>query len=663
VTREPVRSRGDIGASVLCVFTFRPGHGADVVIADAAPALRPALAGWLEERRDAWALSHEREHGLIVSAQTIIVHRDGDAALGGVLGRDVTRAAALVPVLDADGEVAGWLHIESEHHLLPGRARLAHMARAWAPELQREPPRDDAAHSTSHECEPDARGGSGDLCAEVLRQTMVDIGVKTSQRRWWGFSMVEGELRRLASGGEASALASASSGESRALRRASVTGGAVLFEEPDRRLSIHADAGSGVALPLVVVGRVCGALAIESTRRRDFAPRDIERFAGALQRNGLALRLAQFREWHRAMFGFDVWFDGSRPDFHLFAASFLAAARSRAPVVLHGPVGSGKRVLARWLHFESRERVGPVKVFSCGSAVARGGFASLVALVDGGSLVLEDVEHLNSALQEELLRWLDDQDATADSSRTAGSANATEDLVDRAEQRPRVFATTRVGLGDAMRRGLLRHDLALRLDRVQLRVPALRERREELIPLTHCLLRRFAREERVRAPELTDEALAMLWRQEWEGNLRELENFVYKLVVLSEAREPARRGVVDVDDIVRLAGRFGVDLVRKLNSRRPSRADVLAALGATRMQGGRINKTRAAMFLGWDPDTLVARMHDLGLNEKNVQTASAWIPPHSITSDATLEPLSDERDARAIDAAAATAAPPPAGSG
>jgi len=56
-------------------------------------------------------------------------------------------------------------------------------------------------------------------------------------------------------------------------------------------------------------------------------------------------------------------------------------------------------------------------------------------------------------------------------------------------------------------------------------------------------------------------------------------------------------------------------------------------------------------------------MHDLGLNEKNVQTASAWIPPHSITSDATLEPLSDERDARAIDAAAATAAPPPAGSG
>jgi DNA-binding NtrC family response regulator len=654
----PVRARAEIGASVLCVFTFRAGRGAEVVIADAAPALRPSLAEWLEERKDAWALSHEREHALIVSAQPVRVHRDGETVLTGVLGRDATCAVALVPVLDPDGEVAGWLHIEAEHHLLPSRSRLACMAQAWASELQREPACESRSRSNRGEPELELTEAHGELCADALRQTMAELGVKTSQRRWWGFGVVAGELRQVASGGEATALAATNPGESRALKRALVSGGTVLFEEADRRLAVHADAGSGVALPLLAAGRVCGALAIESTRRRDFAPRDIERFAIVLQRHGLVLRLAQFREWHRAQYGFDVWFDGGRPDFQVFARSLLAAARSLAPVVLHGPVGSGKLVLARWLHFESRERVGALKVFSCGSAAARGRFTSLLASLEEGSVLLEDVEQLDASSQEELLRWLDGADSAENEKRAGSSSEPANESRDRVEQRPRVFATTRVGLAEAMRGGFLRHDLALRLDRVQFRVPGLRERREELIPLVQCLLRRFAREERMRVPELTDDALALLWRQSWDGNLRELENLVYKLVVLPDARAPALARAIDVDDITRLAANFEVPLVRKLNSRRPVRGDVTAALNSTRMQGGRINKTRAATFLGWDPDTLVARMQDLGLDERNLQPASAWIPPQSETADSTkAAPV--ELELRAGDADAASSADAP----
>jgi transcriptional regulator with AAA-type ATPase domain/putative methionine-R-sulfoxide reductase with GAF domain len=646
----PVRSRAEIGASVLCVFTFRAGIGADVALGDAAPALRPGLAAWLEERRDAWMLSHEREHRLIVTAQPVIAHRDGEAVLAGVLGRDVTRAVALAPVLDVDGEVAGWLHIECEHHLLPSRPRLMQMARAWAVELARESACSEGAGGLREQSDADPLSARGELCAEVLRQAMLTLGVKTAQRRWWGFALVEGDLLAVASGGEASALASASRGEHRALRRAVVTGGTVLFEEPDRRLSNHADAGSGLVLPLRAGGRVCGALAIESSRRRDFSARDVERFAGVVERSGLSLRLAQFREWHRQQFGFDVWFDGRRPDFGVFAESFLAAARSRAPVVLHGPVGSGKLVLARWLHFESRERVGPLRVFNCGSAAARGGLASLRSLSEDGSLLLEDVDQLDASLQEELLRWLDGHGSAVDPAPADIGPSPAEAFATRAERRPRVFATTRVGLADAMRRGVLRHDLALSLDRVQLRVPPLRERRDELIPLVQCLLRRFAHEERMPMPELTDEALAMLWRQDWDGNLRELENLAYKLVVLSRARG-SRSRAVDVDAIVRVADHFGVSLVRKLNSRHPLRADVAAALHTTRLPGGRINKTRAAMFLGWDPDTLVARMQGLGLSEKTVQTASAWIPPQLTPAEGT-EPAAEaiEREGATEDA-------------
>jgi hypothetical protein len=89
--------------------------------------------------------------------------------------------------------------------------------------------------------------------------------------------------------------------------------------------------------------------------------------------------------------------------------------------------------------------------------------------------------------------------------------------------------------------------------------------------------------------------------------------------------EGGARRPITPDDVARIAHSFTIELARKLNSRHPLRSDLIAALRATRTAGGRINKTRAAQFLGWDPDTLVARMQDLGVGDASALDAPAWL--------------------------------------
>ena len=104
----------------------------------------------------------------------------------------------------------------------------------------------------------------------------------------------------------------------------------------------------------------------------------------------------------------------------------------------------------------------------------------------------------------------------------------------------------------------------------------------------------------------------LLWRQPWAGGVRELEGFVCKLMNEAEGRE-----IFDADFVEGVASESRFELISRIPSRHPRRADLLAALVTAATRGGRSNKTRAARFLGWDPDTLVARMADLQLPEED----------------------------------------------
>ncbi len=623
---RPIRERSELGASVLGVFAFHAGGEVHPLLVDAAPALRRGVEAWLLQRDGACAVPGRREHDLVVSARAVVVRRDGDRAIDGALGRDASMVLALAPVLDDEGEVAGWLHVECEHHLLPSLDTLAGHAADWRGEVQAH--RSGASTLVGGTSVDLARGpwrvapeSQRAACAAVFDALIADLAIKTAQRRWWGFEIERGELAMVASGGEGAGLSSECTGRSRALTRALSTSSRVAFDEPDARLSIDPKAASGIVLPLVAGGAPCGLVAIESSRRRDFRDIDPERIAAATQRGGLSLRLAQFVGWHRERFGFEVWFDAQRSEFRGFARDFLAAARSRSPVVLCGPAGAGKTILARWLHYEGRTGDGALRVVDCGSPAHDRAVAAWMDAVRGGTLILEDVERLPVEGQEELLRILESQDGC-----TATSAAA------------RVVATTRIGLKLATETGCLRDDLAHRLDRLQFRLPALRERRADVLPLATCLARRFAREEGLPAPALSDEALALLWRQPWVGNVRELESFVYKVVLLGHRAPGSVAQAVEPPQLLDIARRFSLPITRRLPSRHPLRTDLLAALRITRKPGGRLNKTRAALYLGWDPDTLVARMHDAGIGEEIGE------------DDASAQPVAaidDEQDAAA----------------
>ncbi len=594
----PLEHRADVGASVLVVLVFRPGHATTDLVFECAAALAGRREAWLAEREGTSAIAGEREQALIARALPIVEHAPAGAALRGVVGGESTRALALAPVLDHDGEVIGWLHLEFEHHLVPCRQRLLRWAADWRANVAAAR----AGALTVAEVAPIAMRSAGPLAA-TFTALVQDLGIKTAQRRWWGFTVENGVPEIAASGGDGQGFPAPSPGQRRGLARAILTGARIEFDEPDPRLAIDAGAASGVVLPLAFQGVVRGLLAVESSRRRDFRSLDVAASAARTEVAGALVRTAQFQAWHAERFGFEPWFDARKPGFRAFLQRLCAAARSRSAVLLHGPAGVGKLVLARWLHFESGAD-GPFDLVRGGSFLPDQGLEDRRARAAGGTLVLDDVERFEPRVQEELLRWLEGGDRLL-APRACGTAAA------------RFVVTTRVPLVQQATEGRLRADLALRLGRLSLAVPPLAARRDEVPDLFEAIVRRFAAEEHARAPEFADEALAAVWRQSWPGNVRELENLAHRVVL----GHPG--ACIGGAEIAALAQEAGVSWIRRIPSRHPSRADLLAALGSTQTAGGRVNKTRAALYLGWDPDTLVARLGEAGLADE-VVPGTAW---------------------------------------
>jgi len=596
-----LRERADCGASALVVFAFTPGRGTDVVVFDAAPALANGRDTWIAEREGACAIPGEREQVLVARVAVSVEHAGPTETLRGALGGRATRAIALAPVLDEEGDAAGWVHLEFEHHLVPSRDRLEHCTATWRRAIL------DARGRVAAEPARETRAKVPDAYAAVFRALVDDLGPKTVQRRWCGFSIEGGEPFLVAEGGEGQGFADFRAGRARGLARALATDGRIEFEDPDPRVAVHAGAASGIVIPLRSEGATRGLLAVESSRRRDFHGLDLEAWSACADRAAIALGVAQFGAWHTARFGFEPWFASRGNDFQNFARGLVRSARSRGAATIAGPAGAGKLVVARWLHFESARRNRPFVVQGARGLSSRADWPRLVARAVGGTLVLDDVEELEPGLQELLLHELEG----------AGDREPSD--------APRIVVTTRAGLSTGSTsassrndaRSGLREDLATRLDRLRIQVPPLAERREEIPGLAAALARRFAAEEEVAAPRFADDACALLWRQPWRGNIRELENLVYKIVL----ERPGEQ--LSAVDVARIAENAGASLARRIPTRHPDPRELRAALRTTCTMGARANKTRAALYLGWDPDTLVLRLRAAGLLGQ-VGDAEAW---------------------------------------
>jgi two-component system NtrC family response regulator len=215
------------------------------------------------------------------------------------------------------------------------------------------------------------------------------------------------------------------------------------------------------------------------------------------------------------------------------------AAASRATILIHGESGTGKELLARAIHYASPRRRGPLVAVNVAALPEtlleselfgheRGAFTGAdrehrgrFELADGGTLFLDEIGDLPRATQVKLLRVLQEQSFE----RLGGTKPIKVDV--------RLVAATHRDLEAMARAGDFREDLFFRLNVVAITLPPLRDRREDVPLLVDHFLRRFADEGK--AHSVSREAMDLLLKHDYPGNVRELENLVHRAVVLARA--------------------------------------------------------------------------------------------------------------------------------
>jgi two-component system, NtrC family, response regulator AtoC len=289
-----------------------------------------------------------------------------------------------------------------------------------------------------------------------------------------------------------------------------------------------------------------------------------------------------------------------------------------APVVLViGETGTGKELVARALHLDSARAQAPFIELNCTMLPEqlaedqlfgheRGAFtdareprAGLIEAADGGTLFLDEIGDLGPAVQAKLLKFLEDRRV-----RRLGAVQ--ERSVDL-----RVVAATHQPLEQLVRAGQFRADLYFRLRVVELRVPPLRERSQDILPLARIFLAEGARRWRRAGLHLTPAAEAALIAHSWPGNVRELKNVVEQAVVLGigEAIEPTHLALSQLDGEPQSEPDRGFRLPAEGMQIVDLERDMLRQALARSVW----NVTAAARLLGLSRDTVRYRMQKHGL--------------------------------------------------
>ena len=221
----------------------------------------------------------------------------------------------------------------------------------------------------------------------------------------------------------------------------------------------------------------------------------------------------------------------------------VKVARGMAPVLIHGESGTGKELVAQALHASSQRADGPLVAVNCGAitenlleaeffGARKGSYTGASQDRDGyfqaargGTLFLDEIGDLPLAMQSKLLRSIQER-----SVRPLGSTQ--EETVD-----VRIVSATHRDLAADVQSGRFRQDLYYRLNVIEIVIPPLRERREDLPALCTALLARISQESGMPVPTLTDDAINAIAAHPLTGNVRELENLLHRAVALSDGDE------------------------------------------------------------------------------------------------------------------------------
>ncbi len=412
-------------------------------------------------------------------------------------------------------------------------------------------------------------------------------------------------------------------------------------------------------LPIIMMsghGTIDTAVKATQLGARDFLEKPISRDRLLLAlKNALELKQAveELAELKAELGRFDMVGQGAA--MQRIYALIQRAAPSEGRVLITGENGSGKELIARAVHANSRRKHKPFVKLNCAAVPhelieselfghEKGAFTGAVAarrgkfeLADGGTLFLDEVGDMPGAMQAKLLRVLQEGELE----RVGGADTLKVDV--------RVVAATNKDLEAEIAAGRFREDLYFRLNVVQLHAPPLRERKEDLLPLVSAFLEEACRKNGRKLLRLSPDALQVIQAYDYPGNVRELRNLVERLAILGEgpivsqadcaALWPKRRnvsqslpaptsvgpGAPSVAQVVEVPvppapppPRFRADKPFREQVEEAEREIILGALQYTRD-----NATEAARLLELERGHFYKKMKGLGLKRAGGETSVA----------------------------------------
>jgi two-component system nitrogen regulation response regulator NtrX len=322
--------------------------------------------------------------------------------------------------------------------------------------------------------------------------------------------------------------------------------------------------------------------------------------------------------------GHDEQLNGNSVAINTVRATLKRVAPTGSRVLITGPAGVGKEIAARTIHQWSTRAAAPFITVSSAmmeperveeelfgsesDGVARPG---LLEQAHGGTLFLDEIADMPLTTQGKILRVLTDQSFT----RVGGQRPVKVDV--------RVLSATSRDLADEIANGRFREDLYYRLNVVPVRIPPLRERREDIPEIATHFLARFAADRRIASPTMSEEALAALQAHDWPGNVRQLRNIIERTVILAPGDRVSR---IDVDLLPAEvldqgeAGGGGINsatlsiMGSPLREARESFEREYLRVQIRRFSG---NISRTASFIGMERSALHRKLKALGLGDKS----------------------------------------------
>jgi two-component system response regulator AtoC len=289
-------------------------------------------------------------------------------------------------------------------------------------------------------------------------------------------------------------------------------------------------------------------------------------------------------------------------------------AKSNATVLVTGESGTGKELVARAIHSQSNRHNKPFIAVSCAALPEslleselfgheKGSFTGAYAqkkgkfeFAEGGTLFLDEIGEMSANIQVHLLRVLEEKEFT----RVGGNEPIKADV--------RVISATNKDLRKAIEKQEFREDLYYRLNVVNVELPPLRERKEDVPLLAQHFLNKFASENRKEVSGFSPDALEFLLDYDWPGNVRELENAIERAVIL------AKNSLITVDDLPQENLSLGYSIGSKKSIKEVEKEHILNVLRKT---GD--NYSEAARILGISRMTLYNKAKEYGFDSKKTE--------------------------------------------